>query len=75
MSARGMFEELGYKLVDTNSAGVKLTMISYYNFETTSTINFWSPINIDIDLQNREYLTVKHIQAINKQIEELHWND
>lgn len=73
MSAKEMFEKLGYELVDTNSAGVKLTMISYYNFETTSTINFWSPINID--LQNREYLTVKHIQAINKQIEELHWNE
>lgn len=73
MSAKEMFEKLGYELVDTNSAGVKLTMISYYNFETTSTINFWSPINIDIDLQNREYLTVKHIQAINKQIEELRW--
>ena len=73
MSAKEMFEKLGYELVDTNSAGVKLTMISYYNFETTSTINFWSPINIDIDLQNREYLTVKHIKAINKQIEELRW--
>ena len=73
MSAKENFEKLGYELVDTNSAGVKLTMISYYNFETTSTINFWSPINIDIDLQNKEYLTVKHIQAINKQIEELGW--
>ena len=39
-SAREMFEELGYELVETNSAGVKLTMIEYYNFETTSTINF-----------------------------------
>ena len=73
MKAKEMFEKLGYELVDTNSAGVKLTMISYYNFETTSTINFWTPINIDIDLQNSEYLTVKHIQAINKQIEELGW--
>ena len=51
MSAKEMFEELGYELVETNSAGVKLTMIEYYNFETTSTINFWTPINIDIDLQ------------------------
>ena len=74
-SAREMFEELGYKLVETNSAGVKLTMIEYYNFETTSTINFWTPIKIDINLKNSKHLTVKHIQAINKQIEELHWND
>lgn len=76
--AEEMFKELGYELVDTNSAGVKLTMISYYNFETTSSINFWSPINIDIDLQNCEHLTIKHIQAINKQIEELEesgWNN
>ena len=72
-SAREMFEELGYELVETNSAGVKLTMIEYYNFETTSTINFWTPINIDIDLQNSEHLTVNHIQAINKQVEELGW--
>ena len=75
MSAKEMFEELGYELVETNSAGVKLTMIEYYNFETTSTINFWTPINIDIDLQISGHLTVKDIQAINKQIEELHWND
>ena len=51
MSSKDLFEELGYELVETNSAGVKLTMIEYYNFETTSTINFWTPINIDIDLQ------------------------
>ena len=75
MSAKEMFEELGYELIDTNSAGVKLTMISYYNCETISSINFWSPINIDIDLQNSEHLTVKHIQAINKQVEELGWNN
>ena len=75
MSAKEMFEKLGYELVDTNSAGVKLTMIVYYNFETKSSINFWSPINIDIDLQNNEHLTVKLIQAINKQIEELGWNE
>ena len=62
-SAREMFEELGYELVETNSAGVKLTMIEYYNFETTSTINFWTPINIDIDL----------LKAINQQIKELGW--
>ena len=75
MTAKKMFEKLGYELVDTNSAGVKLTMIEYYNFETKSTINFWTPININIDLQNSEHLTVKHIQAINKQIDELHWNN
>lgn len=74
MSAKEMFNKLGYKLIDTNSAGVKLTMVSYYNYETTSSINFWSPINIDIELQNSEHLTAKHIQAINKQIEELGWN-
>lgn len=73
MKAKEMFEKLGYELVDKNSAGVKLTMISYYNFETTSTINFWSPINIDIDLENSEKLTTKHIQAINKQVKELGW--
>lgn len=73
MTAEDIFKNLGYELVDTNSAGVKLTTIVYYNFETTSAITFWSPINIDIDLQNSELLTVKHIQAINKQIEELGW--
>lgn len=73
-SAGELFEELGYELVATNSVGVKLTTIEYYNVETTSAITFWSPINIDIDLQNGEHLTVKHIQAINKQIEESGWN-
>jgi hypothetical protein len=75
MSAREMFKELGYELVDTNSSGVKLTIIEYYNNETTSSITFWTPINIDIDLENHEYLTAKLIQAINKQIEGLGWND
>ena len=75
MTAKEIFEKLGYELIDTNSAGVKLTMISYYNYEKTSSINFWSSINIDIDLQNGEHLTVEHIQAINKQIEELGWNN
>ena len=73
MTAKEMFEKLGYELIDTNSAGIKLTMIVYYNFETTSSINFWSPVNIDIDLQNSEKLTAKHIKAINKQVEELRW--
>lgn len=35
-----MFEKLGYELVDTNSVGGKLTMIEYYNSETTSAITF-----------------------------------
>ena len=73
MTAKEMFEKLGYELIETNSGGIKLTMIEYYNYETTSDIEFWTPSNIVIDLQNRELLTVKHIQAINKQIEELGW--
>ena len=74
-TAKEMFKELGYELVDTNSAGVKLTMILYYNYETTSSISFWSPININIDLQSDEHLTVKHIQAINQQVKELGWDE
>lgn len=74
MSAKEQFEELGYELVYTNSSGVKLTIIEYYNNETTSSITFWTPINIDIDLENHEYITAKLIQAINKQVEELEWN-
>ena len=75
MKAKEMFEKLEYELVDTNSSGVKLTIIEYYNYETTSSITFWTPTNIDVDLENHEYLTAKLIQAINKQAKELGWLD
>lgn len=75
MTAKEMFEELGYYKIEKNSKGIKLTMVAYYNDETASVIEFWTPKNIKIDIYNNEYLTVEHIKAINKQIEELGWDN
>lgn len=71
MSAREMFEELGYKYHYED----KYSITTYY-FED------WS---ISFDLEKKLIgfsnmgcyceLTSKDIQAINKQIEELGWND
>ena len=39
-SAREMFEELGYELVETNSAGVKLSSIYFTSYFILSNCSF-----------------------------------
>lgn len=78
MSARGMFEELGYKLdqseedsrlycrdiLDKNTFGYKDSEMIYFDDEY-----------FGIYFTNKDYVNIKELRAINKQIEELHWND
>lgn len=78
MSARGMFEELGYKLdqaeedsrlycrdiLDENTFGYKDSEMIYFDDEY-----------FGIYFTNKDYVNIKELEAINKQIEELHWND
>ena len=78
MSAKEMFEELGYKLdqseedsrlycgdiLDENTFGYKDSEMIYFDDEY-----------FGIYFTNKEYVNIKELRAINKQIEELHWND
>lgn len=72
MSAKEMFEELGYKLI------IQTDYVICYQNKRKSHIYFENHNKI-IDLASQETknkkLTLKQLQAINKQIEELHWNE
>lgn len=65
MTAKEMFEELGYELKDGYSN------IVYENINNNSII-FWTNENITFQVK---YISAKLLTAVNKQIEELGWND
>lgn len=76
MLAKEMFEELGYKLdqseedsrlycrdiLDENTFGYKDSEMIYFDDEY-----------FGIYFTNKEYVNIKELRAINKQIEELGW--
>lgn len=64
-SARELFEELGYDLVETTSY-----MVYYYNEENGIYIWFYNNSKT-IEIVNE--FTLDILKAINKQIEELGW--
>ena len=64
-SARELFEELGYDLVETTSY-----MVYYYNEENDIYIWFYNNSKT-IEIVNE--FTLDILKAINKQIEELGW--
>lgn len=69
MSAKEMFEELGYKLrEETNCLNC---VKSYINKRYMNIIYFDSDKTIDV---NSMIITYDLLQAINKQVEELGWN-
>lgn len=70
MSAKEMFEKLGYELREETYClnCVKL----YFNKKYMNIIYFDSDKTIDV--QNM-IISYKLLQAINKQVEELSWND
>ena len=75
MSAKEMFEELGYEKYKYSNG------IRYTNSQTEQNIEFENGgfINVYDTTPNKpndiEVLIVEEIQVINKQIEELGWND
>lgn len=77
MSAKGMFEKLGYKQIENNA-----NYISYkYEFSDGSyiysTIRFYLPQQEIEFYYNDDILNsieVEELQAINKQVEELGWS-
>ena len=67
MTAKEMFEKLGYKQQRFNSEEIE-----YYNFEADLYVWFCrrtKTIEVSFDI------TIELLKAINKQIEELHWNE
>lgn len=84
MSAKEMFEELGYEY---NNYGNHIDYQIYKDKEISLVIDFrldikkiWLTceeyVNRDcIWVSNDFEMTVELLQAINKQVEELHWND
>lgn len=67
MSAKEMFEELDFKIDD-----IKSTYLSYYNKKEDSYVYFdyiYKTVEVQFDI------TMNLLKAINKQVEELHWNN
>lgn len=69
MSAKEMFEDLGYKKIEETYC--LNCVISYINRKTLNIIYFDNDKTIDV--QNM-IISFELLQAINKQVEELQWN-
>lgn len=72
MSAKEMFEKLGYKQVNND--------INYliYDLDGVFKLKFYKPqqdIEIEVIEDTYNTLDVEELQAINKQVEELGWLD
>lgn len=81
MSARGMFEELGYDLKRESQWFLTYEKETTYDGIDVITfickdnrIQIYNIFPVDRHLSSKD-ITFKELQAINKQIEELHWND
>ena len=76
MSAKEMFEKLGYKEVNRQDK------VAYFNKKDNVRIRFYElhnqygkSIQIEDDCHMSTFIGMKELQAINKQIEELGWNN
>ena len=75
MSAKEMFEKLGYKEVNSQDK------VAYFNKKDNVRIRFYElhnqygkSIQIEDDCHMSTFIGMKELQAINKQIEELGWD-
>ena len=77
MSAKKMFEKLGYKQVENNANYIG------YKYEFSDASSIYSTIRFYLPQQEIEFyynddilnsIAVEELQAINKQIEELGWS-
>ena len=77
MSAKEMFEELGYIESENNNKGITYN----YNFTDYSTYSFIhfnkkdEKIEMESNVINGYDITLQELKAINKQVEELGWNN
>ena len=74
MSAKEMFEELGYEFVQgidciyyKKTENLDIYVIIFNDNKTITKKRFYN--------YEYEYITNDELKAINKQVEELHWND
>ena len=78
MSAKEMFEELGYKLAYKNKYEVKYKKPDEVNeFVPKEFASFYEIVisfRYKTIYKKRSYITFDELQAINKQVEELRWN-
>ncbi len=74
MKAKDMFKKLGYKEIENNAEEItyesKMTIDDWE--QEISSITFW--LNEKV-LDSDNYIDVNLLQAINKQVEELGWNE
>jgi hypothetical protein len=70
-TAKEMFEELGFEKINEND-----NVIQWYFEEEDYEFCFWKD-DKEIELPTRTWFTLsfKELQAINKQVEELGWNN
>ena len=78
MTAKEMFEELGYNL-DTAEENSRLYCKdildkSTFGYKDSEMIYFDDEYN-EIYFTNKEHLNIDELKAINKQVEELGWNN
>lgn len=69
MSAKEMFEKLGYEYIEYICRIAYYKKVGNYDIE----INFWVDSQ-EYTIENKYILSYEEVQAINKQIEELGWN-
>lgn len=78
MTAKEMFEKLGYKLIKQKQQWQHLIVYEKYTkiFDETETITFNTSGRIIMKELNGECgcIFIKELEAINKQVEELGWN-
>lgn len=73
MSAKEMFEELGYELDKEPRFG---STISYTQYCSDGCCRIYDLVFYDKTIEVQEdYINLKLLKAINKQVEELNWND
>lgn len=76
MSAKEMFEELGYYFDKNNFDKDNDILIYRADYDRVSNITFYKAGLYSITIYDTgEKISNELLEAINKQIEELHWND
>lgn len=78
MIAREMFEKLGYEFNFDSDNFLLQPCISYFKYNDEEkkvySIRFWTKGKV-YEIENNKQLSLDLVQAINKQVEELGWNN
>ena len=78
MSAKEMFEQLGYEQKTDTMGMYYYRFSSKYEKDNYSGHDWENTIRFDSyrkNIYSDKYINLQLLQAINKQVEELHWND